>query len=67
MPIPGSTYWNITYGRTPGESAQDLEGMQTMRNLARNMAWMLKCFELGRKNGIELPDAETDNRTHFIR
>lgn len=67
MPVPGSTYWNITYGRTPGESAQDLEGMQTMRNLARNMAWMLKCFELGKKNGIEMPASETTNRTHFIR
>lgn len=67
MPVPGSTYWNITYGRTPGENAQDLEGMQTMRNLARNMAWMLKCIELGKQNGIEPPAAETGSRTHFIR
>ena len=67
MPVPGSTYWNITYGRTPGESAQDLEGMQTMRNLAKNMAWMLKCFELGKNNGIALPDSAVVDRTHFIR
>lgn len=67
MPVPGSTYWNITYGRTPGESAQDLEGMQTMRNLARNMAWMLKCFESGKQNGVEPPKAETESRTNFIR
>ena len=67
MPVPGSTYWNITYGRTPGESVQDLEGMQTMRNLARNMAWMLKCFEFGKQNGIEPPNAETTDRTNFIR
>lgn len=67
MPVPGSTYWNITYGRTPGENALDLEGMQTMRNLAKNMAWMLKCFELGRKNGISLPDSKVEERTHFIR
>ena len=67
MPVAGSTYWNITYGRTPGESINDLEGMQTMRNLARNMAWMMKCFELGKQNGIALPEAETSNKTHFIR
>lgn len=67
MPVPGSTYWNIVYGRVPGEAEQDLEGMQTMRNLAKNMAWMMKCFELGRQNGIELPDAETTARTNVIR
>ena len=67
MPIPGSTYWNITHGRTPGEASQDLEGMQTMRNLAKNMAWMLKCFDLGEKNGVALPDSKTEDRTHFIR
>ena len=56
MPVVGSTYWNMVYGRVPGEAEQDLEGMQTMQNLAKNMAWMMKCFELGRKNGIALPD-----------
>ena len=67
MPIPGSTYWNIAHGRVPGEANQDLEGLQTMRNLAKNMAWMMKCFELGKKNGIELPDSEKEYRTNFIR
>lgn len=43
-----------------------LEVMQTMRNLAKNMAWMLKCFEIGRQNGINLPDTMIENRTHFI-
>lgn len=67
MPITGSTYWNISYGAAPGENAQDLEGMQTMRNLAKNMAWMLKCFELGKKNGLEFPDTSKADRTNFIR
>lgn len=67
MPVPGSSYWNIVYGRTPGEAEQDLEGMQTMQNLAKNMAWMLKCFELGKKHGVSLPDTSTGVRTNFIR
>ncbi|MEZ3426036.1 MAG: flavodoxin family protein [Lachnospiraceae bacterium] len=67
MPVVGSTYWNSVHGRTPGEASQDAEGLQTMRNLAKNMAWMLKCFALGRKNGVSLPDTETGIRTNFIR
>lgn len=67
MPMPGSSYWNIVYGRTPGEAEQDLEGMQTMCNLAKNMAWMLKCFELGKQNGIALPDTDTSVKTNMIR
>ena len=67
MPVPGSTYWNIVYGRRPGDAEQDAEGMQTMRNLARHMAWMLKCIELGKKNGIAPPDSERGAVTNFIR
>lgn len=67
MPVVGSTYWNMVYGRVPGEAEQDLEGMQTMQNLAKNMAWMMKCFELGRKNGIALPETSAVVRTNFIR
>lgn len=67
MPVPGSTYWNIVFGRTPGEVSEDLEGMQTMRNLAKNMSWMLKCFELGKNNGIALPDSKAEVRTNMIR
>ncbi len=67
MPVVGSTYWNMVYGRNGKEAVLDLEGMQTMRNLARNMAWMLKCFEAGRGKGIALPCAERENRTNFIR
>lgn len=67
MPVVGSTYWNIAHGRTPGEAVLDEEGMQTMRNLARNMAWILKCFQLGRENGISLPETERRFSTNFIR
>lgn len=67
MPTVPSTYWNVAHGRVPGEAAQDLEGMQTMRNLARNMAWMLKCIEAGQKAGIEHPEVEKGTRTNFIR
>ena len=42
MPVIGSQYWNIVYGREPGQAALDQEGLQTMRALARNMAWLLK-------------------------
>ena len=67
MPVVGSTYWNMVYGRKGCEAVLDLEGMQTMRNLARNMAWMLKCFEAGREKGIELPCVQREDRTNFIR
>lgn len=67
MPVAGSTYWNNVHGRVPGEALKDDEGLQTMRNLARNMAWMMKCFQAGKEAGIALPSAETDHKTHFIR
>ncbi len=67
MPIVTSTYWNQVHGRTPREVEQDGEGMQTMRNLARNMAWMLKSLEAGKQAGIELPQTERDYFTNFVR
>lgn len=67
MPVAGSTYWNSVHGCTPGEASQDAEGLQTMRNLARNMAWMLKCFESGKEKGISLPETEKGSQTNFIR
>ena len=67
MPVVSSTYWNMVYGKTPEEVRQDAEGMQTMRNLARNMAYMLKCFEAGRRAGIEPPAMERAFQTNFIR
>ena len=64
MPVVGSTYWNQVHGAVPGEAEEDL---QTMRNLARNMAWMLKCFEAGKAAGVALPQTERDYKTNFIR
>ena len=67
MPVVGSTYWNLMHGTRPGEAAEDAEGLQTMRNLARNMAYLLKCQEAGRLAGVPLPETERGNRTNFIR
>lgn len=66
MPVVSSTYWNNAFGAAPGESAQDTEGMATMRNIARNMAWLLRCIEAGRAAGIEAPEADRA-KTNFIR
>ncbi|MBR3086420.1 MAG: flavodoxin family protein [Kiritimatiellae bacterium] len=63
--VVGSQYWNIAYGRTPGEAARDDEGMQTMRTLARNMAWLLK--NIRRDGALPRPAAEEWRPTHFIR
>lgn len=67
MPIVTSTYWNMVHGNRPEEVRQDLEGLQTMRNLARNMAWMLKLIEAGKNAGIEMPQTEKEYRTNFIK
>lgn len=67
MPVVSSQYWNQVHGNTPDEVRQDLEGMQTMRTLARNMAWLLQCIEAGRNAGISLPSNEPIIRTNFIR
>lgn len=67
MPIVSSQYWNQVHGSKPEEVCQDLEGMQTMRTLGNNMAWLLKCIEAGRKAGIELPQKEAPIKTNYIR
>ena len=67
MPVVPSTYWPMVHGNTPEEVLQDAEGLQTMRNAARNMAWLLKCIQAGRERGILPPQAERDSRTNFIR
>lgn len=67
MPVVSSTYWNMVHGNTPDEVRQDEEGLRTMRNLARNMAWLIKCIEAGKTNGIVAPTAEHGNPTNFIR
>lgn len=67
MPIAGSTYWNIVHGSQADDVDQDEEGLQTMRNLARNMIWMMRCFEEGKKNGVSYPATETTYSTNFVR
>ena len=67
MPVVSSQYWNMVHGNTPDEVKQDLEGMQTMRVLGRNMVWLLKSIEAGKKAGVELPQTEARARTNFIR
>lgn len=66
MPIVPSQYWNNVHGRMPGEALQDEEGMQTMRQLARNMAFLVKSIQLG-KEKYGLPKKEEWTPTHFIR
>ena len=65
MPVASSQYWNSVHGRTPGEAAQDAEGLQTMRVLARNMSFLMKSIALG-KEQFGLPEEEWIP-THFIR
>ena len=67
MPVVSSSYWNMVYGKTPDEVRRDEEGMQTMRNLGQNMAYMLKCIAAGREKGILPPENNVSVRTNFIR
>ena len=66
MPVASSQYWNSVHGRAPGEAAQDAEGLQTVRVLARNMSFLMKSIALGREK-YGLPEAEAHEWTHFIR
>jgi multimeric flavodoxin WrbA len=67
MPVVSSQYWNMVHGNNPEEVRQDLEGMQTMRTLGKNMAWLLKSIQAGKEAGISLPEEEEKLRTNFIR
>jgi multimeric flavodoxin WrbA len=67
MPVVSSSYWNMVHGNTPEEVMQDEEGLQSMRNLGRNMAWLLKCIALGKMHDIHIPQSEHKYRTNFIR
>lgn len=67
MPVISSSYWNMVHGSTPEDVKKDEEGLQTMRNLGRNMAWILKCIEAGKEKGMEPPVMERNYRTNFIR
>ena len=67
MPIVSSRYWNMVHGQTPEQVREDTEGMQIMRVLGKNMAWLLKSIEAGKKAGVSLPEREERIHTNFIR
>ena len=67
MPVISSRYWNMVHGTSPDEVLQDLEGLQVMRILGRNMAWFLRCKEAGIKAGVKFPESEERIATNFIR
>ena len=67
MPVISSQYWNQVHGFTPDDVRKDVEGMQTMRTLAENFAWIIKCIEAGKNSGINYPVHEEIQYTNFIR
>lgn len=67
MPIVTSQYWNMVHGSKPEDVLKDEEGLQTMRTLANNMSWLLKCIEAGKNAGIKEPKNEKIIQTNFIR
>ncbi len=67
MPVVSSQYWPMVHGNTPDEVRRDEEGMQIMRTLGRNMAWLIKCISIGRENGVPAPALEEKIKTNFIR
>ena len=66
MVVPGSQYWNATHGFTPDDVRKDLEGLQTMRTLAKNIAWLIKSIDAGKKAGVAPPEYEERIFTNFI-
>jgi multimeric flavodoxin WrbA len=67
MPVISSQYWNMVHGNNPDEIKEDAEGLQTLRTLGVNMAWLLKCIEAGKNAGISRPQREEQVMTSFIR
>ena len=68
MPVVSSQYWNMVHGGCPEDVKKDEEGLQIMRVLGRNMAWLLQSIEAGKASGIAVPDMEKEKkRTNFIR
>lgn len=67
MPVVTSNYWNMVHGNTLEEVLQDKEGVQIMETLGKNMAWLLKCLEAGKKAGVEEPAKPVKVMTNFIR
>lgn len=67
MPVVPSQYWPMVYGNTPEEVRQDEEGLQIMRTLGRNMAWMLKCIDVSEQAELNYPERESRVSTNFVR
>lgn len=67
MPVVSSNYWNMVHGNRPEEVLQDQEGLQIMRGIGQNMAWLLRCIEAGKAAGIGYPETEPKIKTNFIR
>lgn len=67
MLVVGSQYWTMVHGNNPQEVLQDLEGLQTVRTLGENMAWLIKSIEAGKKAGVPAPEYEKRTATNFIR
>ena len=67
MPVVSSNYWPMVHGSKPEQVLEDTEGCAVMRELGRNMAWLLKCIELGKANGITHPENPRRPMTNFIR
>ena len=67
MPLINGNYWPMVHGSTPEDVKKDEEGLQIVRNIARNMAWILKCIEAGKEKGIVHPEPEVQIRTNFIK
>ena len=67
MPVVSSRYWNMVHGQTPEQVLEVIEGIQIMRVLGKNMAWLLQCLEAGKKAGVETPEPETRISTNFVR
>ena len=67
MPVVPSQYGDQVHGACAGDVLKDEEGLQTMRTLAENMAYMLKCIKAGEAAGVQKPEYETKIRTNFIR
>ena len=65
MPIAPSTYWNMIHSAKPGDHVKDEEGVQTMSNLVNNMAWMVRCFDMAKAQGVDHPVAIKEVRTDF--
>ncbi len=67
MPIVSSQYWNMVFGSNPDQAEFDEEGLQTMRTLGNNMAWLIKCIKAGKDAGVIQPKQEPQKRTNFVR